>query len=185
MSKFVAVFLSRRSDIMESDGQDFDTLLREAAGLREPTPWIENRVRSYRMCAGNFSAMTIQEMLGCTTRRTLLRFVRKIDDGDLAGALCHGNFGRLKGEYRGAFHYVYRAIFVQNRKVSSGVLRQEILATIGNPMPSSRTLRRWLLQCRFMRKQLPRIQAARARQASEAATAGVASSTPPAPTKQE
>jgi hypothetical protein len=172
---------------MDADRQDFDTLLKEAAGLRKPTPWIENRVRTYRMCAGNFSAMAIQEMLGCKTRRTLLRFARKIDDGDLAGALCHGNFGKLKREYRGAFHYLYKAIFIQNRKANSGVLRQEILETIGGPLPSSRTLCRWLAQCRFMRKQLPRIQAAHARQAPQAAPAVIERASPvlSSPTTQQ
>ncbi len=149
---------------MESDGQDFDTALSEVLGLRATTPWVDKRAKALRMCSGNLSALAIQKMLGCRTRRTLWRFIHKINKGDYIGALCHKNFGKIKREYRGAYHYVYRAVVVLKRKTNSSIMQQEIQNCIRGPMPSKRTVRRWLEHCEFMCKQTRKVEAARARQ---------------------
>ena len=144
---------------MSTTGHHYSTEFKDLVGLRDSTPWTDDRVRAYHMCESNFSAKVILEMLKIKTRRSLLRFIRMIQAGNIEEAVCHGNLGRIRADYRGAFSLIYRAVAVEKRDVSTAVLRNEIIASGANA-PSGRTLRRWMEQCRVMAKRKRTIDAA-------------------------
>jgi len=141
---------------MPTTGHHFSTEFKHLMGLRDSTPWTDDRVRAYHMCARNYSAKVISEMLKIKTRRSLLRFARKIQAGNIEEAVCHGNLGRIRVDYRGAFAHVYRAVAVEKRDVAAAVLRAEIIAS-GAVAPSGRTLRRWVAICTCMGKRAPKL----------------------------